>query len=97
MCSVYSRCCVFIRETTMAFLLFRGREIMNSDLYIQQDRLHLRCSTVESRANECFHCAQRKKAQIILELNTVISPHFTASCGHVYGTVADRTKSKLPL
>ncbi len=67
---------------------------MNSDLYIQQDRLHLQCSTVESQANECFHCNQRKKRQIMLELNTVISPHFTAPCGHVCAAVTDKTKSK---
>ena len=53
MCSVYS---LFIRETTMAVLLFRGREIMNSDLYTS-NRIDYSCGVrlMWSRS----HCSYR--------------------------------------
>lgn len=56
MCAAFTVCAVrSLEEAQRLFLPLLLLEIMNSDLYIQQDRLELLYS-VPRRLNDCFHC-----------------------------------------
>lgn len=72
----------------MAFLLLKRLGIMNSDLCIQQDRLHLRGST---ESTVCLN-SSCKKTLIVRELNTVFSPRFTSLYDQIHTAVTDKKK-----
>lgn len=65
MCAAFTVCAVCsLEEPQRLFLPLLLLEIMNSDLYIQQDRLEL-LHSVARRLNDCFHCKGETERRVV--------------------------------
>lgn len=110
MCAAFTVCALCsLEEPQRLFLPLLLLEIMNSDLYIQQDRLEL-LHSVPRRLNDCFHCKLKEgwgasgcgagvegwgwKTDYRSWWKEVISSCLTASCSRVYAADQKRAGKK---